>query len=72
MGDGGLRDLDFNIPKGVTTQQAAMLNLVEKEIPSMSDVDNAGDTKLQEITENAVKSTEDLITQFKGKETLLM
>ena len=72
MGDGGLRDLDFNKPKGVTAQQAAMLNLVEKEIPSVSDVDNAGDTELQEITENAVKSTEDLITQFEGKETLLM
>ena len=65
LGDGGLRDLDFNIPKGVTAQQATMLNLVEEEIPSASDVDKAGDIKLQEI----VKSTEDLISQIKDVQT---
>ena len=65
LGDGGLRDLDFNIPKGVTAQQAEMLNLVEEEIPSVSDVDKAGDIELQEI----VKSTEDLIFQIKDVQT---
>ena len=30
LGDRGLRDLDFNIPKGVTAKQAAMLNEVEE------------------------------------------
>ena len=39
LGDGGLRDLDVNIPKGVTTQKAAMLNIVEEELPSASDID---------------------------------
>ena len=58
----GLRDLGFNISKGkVTTQQAAMLNEVEEEIPSASDVDKVGDIELQEI----VKSTKDLISQIK-------
>ena len=65
LGDRGLRDLDFNIPKGVTAQQATMLNLVEEEIPSASDVDKAGDTELQEIA----KSTEDLIFQIKDVQT---
>ena len=66
MGDGGLRDLDFNIPKGkVTAEQAAMLNKVEEEIPSASDVDKVGDIELQEI----VKSMEDLIFQIKDVQT---
>ena len=39
LGKEGLRDLDFNVSKGkVTAQQAAMLNEVEEEIPSVSDV----------------------------------
>ena len=66
LGKEGLRDLDFNLPKGkVTSQQAAMLNEVEEEIPSASDVDKAGDIELQEIA----KSTEDLIFQIKDVQT---
>ena len=65
MGDGGLRNLDFNIPKGLTFLQAEMLNKVEEEIPSASDVDKAGDIELQEIA----KSTEDLIFQIKEAQT---
>ena len=62
----GLRDLDFNVSKGkITAWQAAMLNKVEEEIPSASDVDKAGDIELQEI----VKSTEDLIFQIKDVQT---
>ena len=62
----GLRDLDFNVPKGkVTARQAAMLNEVEEEIPSASDVDQAGDIELQEI----VKSTEDSIFKIKDIQT---
>ena len=62
----GLRDLGFNISKGkVTAWQAKMLNKVEKEIPSASDVDKAGDIELQEIA----KSTEDLIFQIKDIQT---
>ena len=66
LGKEGLRDLDFNIPKGkVTSQQAAMLNKVEEEIPSASDVDKVGDIELQETP----KSTEDLIFQIKDVQT---
>ena len=66
LGKEGLRDLDFNVPKGkVTARQAAMLNEVEEEIPSASDVDKVGDIELQEI----MKSMEDLIFQIKDAKT---
>ena len=45
-------------------RQAIMLNRVE-ELPSTSDIDKADNIKLQEIKENAARSMEDLITQFK-------
>ena len=41
-----------------------MLNRVEEELPSMSGVAKADKIELQEIMENAVKSTEDLIAQL--------
>ena len=66
LGKEGLCDLDFNISKGkVTSWQAAMLNKVEEEIPSASDVDKVGDIELQEI----LKSTEDFIFQIKDAQT---
>ena len=66
LGKEGLRDLGFNVSKGkVTARQAAMLNKVEEEIPSVSDVDKEGDIELQEI----VKSMEDLIFQIKDVQT---
>ena len=66
LGKEGLRDLGFDISKGkVTDRQAAMLNKVEEEIPSASDVDKAGDIELQQIA----KSTEDLISQIKDVQT---
>ena len=66
LGTEGLRDLDFNVSMGkVTSRQAEMLNKVEKEIPSLSDVDKMGDIELQEIA----KSTEDLIFQIKDVQT---
>ena len=47
LGKEGLQDLGFNISKGkVTARQAAMLNKVEEEIPSASDVDKAGDIEV--------------------------
>ena len=66
LGKEGLHNLDFNVSEGkVTSQQAAMLNEVEEEIPSASDVDKVGDIELQEIA----KSTEDLIFQIKDAQT---
>ena len=66
LGKEGLHDLDFNVPKGkVTARQAAMLNEVEKEIPSASDVDKAGDIELQEIA----KGMEDSIFKIKDVQT---
>ena len=71
LGERRLRDLGFDVPKGkVTAWQVVMLNRVEEELPSSSDVDNSDDIDHQEIMENALKSMEDLITQFEGEETL--
>ena len=64
LGKEGLRDLGYNVNKGkVTAWQAAMLNKVEEEIPSASDVDKAGDIELHKIA----KSTEDLISQINNQ-----
>ena len=45
---------------------------MEEELPSASDVAEANNIKLQEITENTAKSTDDLIAQFEEQETLPM
>ena len=62
----GLCELGFDTLKSskVTARQAMMLNRVEQELPSAFDEGKADDIELQEITENAVRSTEDLITQL--------
>ena len=67
MGKNRLRDLGFDIPKGkLTAQQAAMLNGAEEELPSESDITKADDDiELQEITENASKSMDYLISQMR-------
>ena len=65
LGKEGLCSLGFDLPMGkVMAQQAIMLNRVEEELPSASDVDKADDIELQEIMENTVRSTEDLIAQL--------
>ena len=70
LGDGALQDLDFNVPKGkVTARQAIMLNTVKEEHPSVSDVDKVGDIGLQEITENALRSIENLNQQIQEEST---
>ena len=71
MGDRRLINLGFD-PKKVTAEQSAMLSRVEEEMPSVSDVAKADDIELQQITESATKSTEDLIAQFEGQEMLPM
>ena len=60
----------FDIPKDeVTAQQATMLNRV---LPSASDVAKTDDIEFQKISERARKSTEDLLAQFEGQKTLPM
>ena len=71
LGKRGLRNLGLFEEK-VTDREAVMLNKVKEELPSESDITKADDIELQEITESTVKSTEDLITQFEGEETLPM
>ena len=66
LGKQRLQELGFYKPMEVTAEQAVMLNRVEEELPSASEVAKADDIELQEI----VKSTEDSIAQ--GQETLPM
>ena len=67
LGKNRLRNLGFDIPRGkLTARQAVMLNGVEEELPSASDITKANDIELQEITENASKSMEDLISHMKN------
>ena len=57
LGKEGLCNLGFDIPVDgeVTFQQAIMLNRVEEELPSASDVAKADNIELEEITRNAAK-----------------
>ena len=45
-------------------QQAVMLNRVGEELASAFDVAKADNIEFQEITENAARSMDDLITQL--------
>ena len=45
-----------------------MLNKAEEELPSMSDIAKATDIELQEITENASKSMENLNQQLEAED----
>ena len=70
LGKGGLHSLGFDIPKGkLTAWQAVMLNKAAEELPSESDITKVDDIELQEITENASKSTEDLISQMRNDQS---
>ena len=63
-----LLDIGLDIPSGkIIAKQAVILNKAEEEMPSTSDVAKADDTELQEITENALRSMENLIAQFEGE-----
>ena len=65
LGKKRLHKLGFDIPTGkVTARQAIMLNRLEKELPSASNIAEADDIELQEIMENVSRSTEELIMQF--------
>ena len=51
LGKSRLCDLGFDVPKGkVTPQQAVMLNRVEEEMPSTSNIAEADDIELQRIS----------------------
>ena len=69
MSKEGLRNLGFDIPgQGkVTTQQAIMLNRVEKELHSTPDAAKVDDIELQQMTENTARSTENLIVQLEDE-----
>ena len=58
------------MPRGkLTAWKATMLNKMEVELPSTSDIIKADDIELQEIMENASKNTEDLISQMKNDQS---
>ena len=59
-----LREMDFNIPIGVTARQAAMLNKTERELPSASAINRANDIEMQEITERTITASKDLLNEI--------
>ena len=69
LGKERLHDLGFDIPAEgrLMARQAIMLNRVEVELPSTSDLAKADNMELQAYTENAVRSTENLNQQFEGE-----
>ena len=69
LGKKGLRELGFEIvvDSKITAQQAIMLNRVEEELSSASDVAKVDDIELKELTQNAVERMENLITQLEGE-----
>ena len=68
LGKNKIRDLGFDVPKGLTVQQAVALNKAKEELPSMSDIAKADDIELQEITENASRSMENLNQQLESED----
>ena len=69
LGKEGFRESGFDIPVGskVTARRVVVLNRVDEELPSISDVAMADDMELQEIMENVARSTENLTAQLKGE-----
>ena len=66
LGEGGLRNLGFDIPRGkVTARQAVMLNKAAEELISESDITKADDIELQEIVDKA----SGIISQIKEVQT---
>ena len=55
------------MPRGPTPCQAIAMNKAEDEMHSTSDIANADDIELQEITENVVRSMENLTVQLNGE-----
>ena len=62
LGKEGLCDLGFDIPVGskLKARWDIMLNIVEEELPSITDTGKADDIELQKITENAARSMDNL------------
>ena len=68
LGKNTLHKLDFDITRGkVTARHVVMLKKAKEGMSSTSDIANADDIKLQEITENASRSMENLIVQLEGE-----
>ena len=65
MGKEGLHELVSDIPSGkIMAQQPVMQNRVEQGLLSTSDVVQADSIELQEIMEDAARSTDDLTSQL--------
>ena len=70
LGKNRIYNLGFDVSQWpLSRKQAVALNKAQEELPSASDVDKGNDIELQEIAENALKSTEDLIFQIKDVQT---
>ena len=76
LGKERLRDLGFNIhiEGKLRARQAIMLNKIEEDLPSTSDLAKADTWSSKKITEKAARSTDNLIEQLEdtSSETLPM
>ena len=76
IGKERLHDLGFDIivEGKLSAQQATMVNKVEEDLPSTSDLAEADNMELQKITEKAARSMDNLIEELEdtSSETLPM
>ena len=61
-----LREMGFDIPVGskISPIEAAILNKVEKDLPSTSDIDAANDIELEGMTDKSINSTHEHIREL--------
>ena len=64
LGKEGLREMGFDIPKGVSPRKALILNKTEEELPSASAINRASDIELQELTERPITAIKDLLQEI--------
>ena len=70
LGKNRIYNLGFNVSEWpLSRKQSVALNKAQEELPSAFDIIKADDIELQEITEKASKSTEDIISQIKDVQT---
>ena len=64
LGNTGLERIGFFPEKGVSHREAAMLNKVEKDLPSTFDIDAANDIELEGMTDKSINSTHEHIREL--------
>ena len=69
LGANGLRDLGYNVPMGQSARDFMKMKRAKEELPSVSDVTNADDIELIELSRESSRISEDLIMDMKDTQT---